>query len=100
MRFGRLYYWEKELSQEKWGRQACCSIAHMPILKTQFAPNRLQIVGALTEAGTICKLLEFHGDGPMHDYVYDLSESPMLDPTILVDTEGNHWPIGQVTGLG
>lgn len=65
---------------------------------TLLAPNRLPVIGALTESGAVCKLLEVNRDGPAYDYQYELPESPMVSPTVLVDSEGNHWTYEQVEG--
>ncbi|CAM3348876.1 hypothetical protein [Paracidovorax anthurii] len=66
------------------------------------APTGLPIVGALTEDGSVCKLSSYSRQGAYSDYVYELPDSPMIQPTILVDTEGNQWSldgIGRMTPI-
>lgn len=67
-----------------------------------FAPTGLPVVGALTEDGSVCKLSSYSRRGAHSDYVYELPDSPMVQPTVLVDTEGNRWlldGLGRMTSM-
>lgn len=53
-------------------------------------------MGALTQDGSICSISSFYRNGPYTDWVFEVPASPMIEPRMLVDTEGNHWPIDAV----
>jgi hypothetical protein len=60
------------------------------------APNGLVILGALTEDGSICKISSFHRHGGHTDWVFEVPDVPMVQPTTLVDSGGNHWSTSDI----
>lgn len=63
------------------------------------APNGLPIVGPLTIQGNVARLDPSSVGGPAADLIFELPESALTDPLIVVDDEGGRWntaefPIG------
>jgi hypothetical protein len=56
------------------------------------APNGSAIVGAQTTTGSIAKFTYHYDKTTMtRVYILEVPHDPLLDPTILVDSQGSQW---------